>query len=192
VTEQEHDDELTGIWVTSDVNPDGSASYIVTVSAGDDVALSLNADAAVRYVAAVHRASAIAQHDAAVLQQFSGKLGMDKRLASSVIMDLRKDREPVQNAATAPLRFEPIVAARNLAPYVHVWAGDERISQWTPGDCFQHAGHVMEVLAGVDLDAAFYRYLVHTLNIDEPMARAIVNDLGNYHTGLRDDPGETS
>jgi hypothetical protein len=176
-----------GIWVTSDLNPDGSASYLVTVSATGDVALSLAADAAVRYVAAVFRAAVIAQHDAAVMAQLSA-LGLDKRTAGQAVVDMRQDREPVQDAATAPLRFEPIVSAFDGAPYVHVWAGKQAISQWTPDDCFQHASHVMEALAGVDLDSAYYRYLVGTINIDKALASAVVNDLGNYGTGLRNDP----
>jgi hypothetical protein len=174
-----------GIWVYSDLNPDGSASYIVTISASDDVALSLKADAAVRYVAAVYRAAVIALHDAAVFQQLTGPLGLDIELAGSMIIDMRKDREPVQVTATAPLKYEPVVSASSFKPYVHVWARDQRITQWTPADCFQHAGYVMQALAAVDLDSGYYRYLVHTVGLDEPRARAAVNDLGNF--GLRDD-----
>jgi hypothetical protein len=177
--------EQQGVWVTSDLNPDGSTDYIVTVSANDDCALSLKADAAVRYCAAVTRAATIAQHDAAVLAQLT-RVGISAESAGLTVVELRQDREPVADAATAPLRFEPIVSGSSGKPYVLVWAGAERISQWTPRDCFQHAGHVMQVLAGVDLDSAYFRYLVGTIGTDPQRARAAVHDLGSYRTGLRD------
>ena len=109
---EEHDDRSSsGIWVTSDLNPDGSSSYIVTVSVNNDVALSLKADAAVRYVTAVYRAAVMAEHDAAVMRQLCARLGLDRKTAGMAILDLRDDREPVQVAATSPLKFEPIISA---------------------------------------------------------------------------------
>lgn len=186
--QQQADDEErpVGIWVYSDVNPDGSASYIVTVTAGDDVALSLKADAAVRYVAAVYRAAVIAQHDAAVTQQLHGRLGLTLDVVARTVIDLRADREPSQESATTPLKFEPIVSGTSFAPYVHVWASGKRVAEWAPADCFQHAGQVMRVLAAVDLDSAYYRYPIHTIGIDEATARGAVEDLGNQDQKLRD------
>lgn len=187
MTDATNDQEPDGIWVTTDLNLDGTSTYTVTVSVNADLALSLQADKAVRYVAAVYRAAVIAQHDSAVIQQLSGRLGLDKSTAASTVVDLRQDREPVQNAATVPLRFEPIVSGSTLRPYVHVWAGKQHITQWTPEDCFQHASQVMQVLAGVDLDSAYCRYLTNKIGVDAATARAAVHDLGSYATGLRDD-----
>lgn len=176
------------LWATSELNPDGSTDYIVTVTATDDCALSLKGDAAIRYCQAVTRAGVIAEHDAAVMAQLTRTLTITKIDAALTVGDLRQDREPVQDAATLPLRFEPIVSAGTGKPYVHLWANGERIAQATPGDCFRHAGQVMQVLAGVDLDSAYYRYLVGTIGIDGNRARQAVDDLGNYHTGLRTGP----
>lgn len=179
------------MWVTSELNPDGSTGYIVTVSASDDIALSLKADAAVRYVATVTRAGVIARHDAAVIRQMIRRLGLSAYDAAMTVKDLRADREPLNDAATVPLIFTPIVSGTSFEPYVHVHAGEIAISQWTPQDCFQHAGHVLEALAGVDLDSAYYRYLTTTIGTDPARARAAVNDLGEQDTGLRSDPTTT-
>jgi hypothetical protein len=189
---EQHDKtpEPSAIWVTSDINPDGSASYIVTVSATNDVALSLRADDAVRYVAAVTRAAVIARHDAAVVNQLRGPIGLDPKDAGYTIVELRQDREPVQDDATAPMRFEPIISGSTFKPYVHVWAAGKRISQWTPEDCFEHAGYVMQTLAGADLDSAYYRYLTGVVGVPEQSARGAVADLGNY--GLNEQPDAAS
>lgn len=180
------DREPRAVWVTSDVNPDGSAGYIVTVSATDDVALSLKADAAVRYVATATRAAVIARHDAAVMHQLTTRFGLDPVTGAQAVADLRQDREPLNDAATAPLRFDPIVSGTTLRPYVHLWAGDTKISQWTPKDCLEHAGYVMEALAGADLDSAYYQYLRQTIGIDVQRARAVVAHLGDEDAGLSD------
>lgn len=181
----EHDRE--GIWVYSDLTADGQSNYTVTVSADPDTVFSLKADAAMRYVAAVFRAATVAQHDAAVIHQLSTKLGLDKKMAAMTIVDLRDDREPAAVEATAPLRFEAIVSNTTGRPYVHVSTRKKQLTQWTPEDCFHHGSAVLQVLAGVDLDSAYFRYLVNTVGIDAPRARAVVNDLGNCDFGLRDD-----
>lgn len=177
----EPDDKPDAIWVISDVPANGSPNYIVTVQASNDIALSLNAKQAGRYANTVIRAAVIARHDAAVLRQLCARPGggVSREAAAQTIADLRRDRPPLQHGMTAPLTFEPIVSATSFAPYVHVSAGTHKIAQWTPDDCFQHAGHVLEVLAGVDLDSAYLRYLTRTIGLDEPTARAAVNGLGN-------------
>lgn len=194
MTEQ-HDSEpeqRDGIWVTSDANPDGSPSYIVTVSVSDDVALSLKADAAVRYVATVTRAAVLARHDAAVMRQLTGRIGLTVKDAGYTIAEMRQDREPVHDEHTAPLRFEPIVAARDLGPYVHVWAGDKRISQWEPDDCIEHASYVMQCLAGADLDSAYLLYLKRVIGVEDEVARAAVHALGTEVAGINDESGEAT
>jgi hypothetical protein len=182
----EPDDEDAAIWVISDCNPDGSASYIVTVQVNEDVALSLKADAAVRYVATVNRAAVIAKHDAGVMHQLSGVTGLTRRDAAMMVLELRKDREPLHDEDTAPLRYEPIVSGTTLEPFVQVYVGDQHITQWTPEDCFEHAGYVMQTLAGCDLDSAYLSHLKNTIGLDDQTARAAVNDLGKH--GLRDKP----
>jgi len=186
-----HDDDRHAgcMSVSSNFNWDGTANYVVTVSAGPDIALSLKAAAAVRYVATVVRAGVIAQHDAAVMKQLLAR-DLDIGTAASTIVDLRADREPLNTAATVPLRYAPIVAAHTFLPFVHVFAGKTQVTQWSPEECFQHAGHVMQALAGVDLDAAYYRYLMHTCGCDAKTSRAAVFDLSSYATGLTNHPGK--
>lgn len=180
----ETEEQPNGIWVATRIKLDGSPSYKVTISLGPSVIRSINAEEAVRYVAAVYRTAVIAEHDAAVMRQLNGKIGMPLELAGSVVMDLRADRDSVRDDATLPLRFDPIISARTFDPYVHVWMENERIAQWTPEDCFQHATQVMQVLSGADLDSAYLRYLVEKISLPRGYASQLVNDLGNYRTGL--------
>jgi hypothetical protein len=172
--------------VISDLNPDGATEYLVSVVINDDDVLPLTGESAMSYAAAVTRAATIAQHDAAVIKLL-GRLGVSTAVAATMIVDLRDGREPLDPSTTYPLRYEPIVSATSFAPFVHVWLRDKRISQWTPEDCFQHAGHVMQSMTGVDLDTAFYRYLTEKIDLDPPTARAAVSGLGDERTGLADD-----
>jgi hypothetical protein len=169
--------DIDAIWVISDVAPDGT--YVVTVQAGDDVAITLDRNRAIRYALTVIDASARAQYDAAVFAQMAG-MGLDERTAVEPVIQLRADRPPLDNDATAPLRFEPIVTSRTKRPAVHVHLGGKAISEWGPVDAAGHALHVLEVAVGVDLDAAYRRILIGTIGLDDASARAAVGDIANY------------
>lgn len=176
--------EIEAIWVISDVAPDGT--YVVTIQAGPDRAITLDRTQATAYVTAVLTAAVYAEYDAAVIVQHV-TLGLNLSAAARVIQDMRADRAPVDDAATGPLRFEPIVTAANRDPAVLVSLDGQRVAQWTAEDTKGHALHVLEVLAGVDLDAAYYRYLRGSVRLDEDRARALVGDLGHHRAGSPDD-----
>lgn len=173
-------DEYEVIWVVSDVAPDGT--YVTTVQASDDTAVVLNRKRALRYAMAVYTAVAYAEYDAAVLNQLVS-MGIGQEMAARCIADLRADRAPVDDAATDPLRFVPLVTATGRTPALYVDLGGRRIGQWTPADGRQHAGHVLDICAGVDLDAAYHRFLRGPVGLDDGRARAVVGTLGRYRCG---------
>lgn len=169
----------TAIWVVSDVAPDGT--YVTTVHATDDVAFTLTPSEAMTYAAAVMDASARAQFDAAVVAQLL-TTGMDMRLAVSVVVDLRAERPPL--VFGTPLSFEPFVMGPTREPKLWVLVNGAKYAQWAPADARQHAMQVLEVAAGVDLDAAYRRFLVGPIGMDDEKARALVGALANHRAGV--------
>lgn len=168
------------IWVISDVAPDGT--YVATVQAGDDVAVTLPPDRAIAYALAALGAACRAEYDASVFAQLT-TLGVTEVHAAGMILDLRKDRPPLDDDATKPLRFEPLVTSAAKEPAVYVELNGERIARWTTEDTRGHAMHVLEVLLGVDLDAAYRKQLVGVIGLDDETARAAVGGLAQHRKG---------
>lgn len=168
-------DQLDGVWVISDVTPDGT--YVVSIHAGEDVAFTLDRTRALAYACAVMDAATRAAFDAAVLKQQLG-LGMPIELVASVVNDLRKDRAPI----TWPhaISLEPFVSGASHKAGLYLDVNGKRIGQWTVDDARSHATDVLEVVAGVDLDAAYRRYLVGAIGLDDGRARALVGDIINH------------
>lgn len=165
------------VWVTSELLPDGR--YITSISVNPDRAFTLDRDAARRYAATVFTAVAYAEYDTAVVRQLQA-IGIALPDAAGFVVDLRADRPPLDDDATAPLRFEPLVAGTTLTPAVHIALDGELFCQWDPADARQHAGHVLDVAAAVDLDAAYRRLLVAQVGLDDARARAVVGDLAEH------------
>ena len=176
--------DIEAVWVISDVAPDGT--YVATVHAGQDVALTLDRDRAIAYAVTVLTATTRAQYDAAVWRQMltisRGRTDGDAQQAAALIVKgLREDRPPIDDSATAPFAFEPFVSHRTKEPGVFVSLNGKKISQWDLSDAEGHALHVLQIMIGVDLDASYRRHLIGTLGIEDWRARAVVGDLGKYH-----------
>lgn len=172
------DDEA--VWVVSDVAPDGT--YVVGLHYGPDTAWVLDRNQALRYAAAVAAAAARAAYDAAMMRQLTNKLGMPLASAAGFIADVRADRPPLDDAALEPLGLNPGVSAFTGEPFIRITVSGKLVGQWSPADALQHSTHVLEVLAGVDLDAGYYRALTAT-GVDEARMRAAVEDLANFRGG---------
>ena len=83
-------DETEGLWVRSEVLPDGS--YAVGLSVGGDRAWTLTRDAAVAYAVACFARATQAEHDAAVFSLLV-KIVLSKQVAAAMIMkEIRPDR----------------------------------------------------------------------------------------------------
>lgn len=175
-------DNSGSIWVQSDLLPDGT--YVAAIHYDDDRSRVLDRDAALRYVATVHDAATRAEHDAAVVAQMT-KLGLPRATAAQALYDLRNDRPPLDDAAIAPLRLKPCVSAQHGVGYMEVLVGARLMGQWDPDDARDHAANVLTVLAAVDLDAAYRRYLMATVGVDAARAQAVVGDLASHMGGGR-------
>lgn len=162
--------------VFSDIAPNGA--YITTVQAGPDVVFALDPDSGVRYARYVMSAVARAEHDAAVLAQLLGH-GIEKPAIADLVRALRDDRPPL--TSDWPISFEPLVSGRTQEPRVTVAVNGEPAGQYGTHSLIDHVVAVLEVVHGVDLDAAYRRHLVGVIGIDERQATATVAALGEHH-----------
>lgn len=200
VDAQDKHESETAIWVKSDVGPTGS--YILSVEVGPDRSFALSPAAAAEYAQTVLTAVARATHDAAVLAQLGAMANFDS--GAQAVVDLRRDRPPLNDATTAPLRFVPIILSQTAKPAIDVyWDADaptgpsasrvplreqhqpvrpsqprgDHVTQWPPDSALEHAVYVLLGAATVDLDDAYVRYLHGVVGVDRPKAMAAVNDL---------------
>lgn len=172
-------EEISKVWVGSEPAVDGS-EYVVTLSIDDDHSIVLDRERAVEYVWALLTIVGCSEYDAAVLGQVTRKMGLGLDVAGQLILDLRKDRPPVDADATKPIKFEPIVSQRTHRPLLHLRVDGELVGQWEVSDARQHALHVLDAMVVADLDGAYYRCLTGLLGVEEPRARNVVEDVGNW------------
>lgn len=177
---------MSEVNVFSDVNPDGG--YGVSVEFGEDLTRPLDRDSGWRYAQAVMTAAQRAAYDAAVVRQLRGVAdeGMPVDGAAKFVAELRGGRPPLPGEDTAPLRLEPGVSAFTGEPFLMVFIDGEAVGQWSVDDAQQHALHVLECLAAVDLDAQYHAFL-RRVGMPEHVARSTVGDLMRWRAG-----GETS
>lgn len=164
------------VFVASDVTDHG---YVATLSVDADQTRVLTPAESIRYAAAVLDAAARAEYDGAVFAQMSGIDGIGTQSAAMLVLDLRKDRPPLDGDALTPLGLEPSVNPEGK-PFLVVSIAGEKVGQWTPAEARGHALNVLEVVAAVDLDSAYYRLLRGIVGLDEHRARNIVSELGNH------------
>jgi hypothetical protein len=169
--------DIDAIWVISDRTADDV--YIPTIQLGEDLAIPLPGAKATAYATTVLTAVAYAEYDAAVFAQMRLGVGVPEDLVATVLQGLREDRPPLDDATTAPLRFDPLISSRDKTAAVHVSLNGERFCQWTAADARGHAVHVLDVATGVPLDAAYLTHL-RGLNIAAERARSLVDDLRNW------------
>lgn len=165
------------IWVQSDLLPDGT--YVTAIHYNDDQSRVLDRQTGMAYVAEIFTAAVHAEHDAAVLRQLTS-IGVERATAGQAVVDLRADRPPLNDAATAPLRLAPGVSHRTGAGFLAVFIGDRQVGQWDPADARDHATNVLTVLTAADLDATYRRYLTSVIGIDTDRAQHIVGQLAAH------------
>lgn len=168
------DDE--GLWVRSEVMPDGT--YGVGLNVGADRSWALGRDQAIAYAVACHRKATEAEHDAAVFTLLTHRLGMSESDAADVLKTELHPERPDDPAATAPLRFTTAIV-RNAAPFLRVDVDGREVGDLTPNDLRDHAGNVLHVLAAADLDATLRRVLVN-IGIPTEKARAVIAGLAEH------------
>jgi hypothetical protein len=171
------------LWVTSWMD---ESRYVCRVSLGGSrLSWTLGRQRGLAYAQALLRVTGIAEHDAAVLRQLIA-LGVEPEQAAELLAaDLRAARPAYDDAATTPLTFRPLVAALGMRPVVTIgWPPqpelDHHAAQMDAADGALHALAVLETLAGVDLDTAYYQMAVAKLGVSELRARALLDDLGRF------------
>jgi hypothetical protein len=165
------------IRVQSDRLPDGT--YVAAIHYDADRSRVITEADALRYVLTVHEAAARAEHDAAVVAQLTS-LGLDMPTVGQALAELRDARRPLDDAATAPLRLVPGVSADRGVGFLDIHIDDRHVGQWDPSDARDHAGDVLAVLAVVDLDTAYRRYLSETISLDQAQAENVVAALAKH------------
>lgn len=167
------------VYVQSEPLADGT--YVTAVHYGADRSRILDRQTAMAYVADIFTAAVRAEHDAAVIRQLLG-LGLDLETAAQAIADLRADRPALDDTVTVPFRLVLGVSAKTGNGFLHVHLNGVKIGQWDPRDARDHAVNVLTVLAAVDLDAAYRRYLIGTVGIDAARAGNVIADLATHLT----------
>ena len=165
------------VWIKTEPTVDGSA-YVVTIEASDDRAMVLTPDRALRYASAILAYVARAEYDAAVVRQLRNLVD-DMTAVGQIVTDLRTDRPPISDDATAPLRFEGGVSAFTGKAFLHI-AIDGKVGQWEIPAAKEHALAVLEAVSAADLDSGYYRALRGMVGLDENRARQVIDDLGKW------------
>lgn len=174
-----HHDENT-VWVSSECDP-VTGVYVCTVQRGDHVLRSLPRTEALAYADAFTRHVANARYDATVVQQLRGIGVDDMQAVGMVVRDLRAERPSPNPLATHPITIEPMVSQRDLIARLKLTDGTGSEWQWDTEDALRHVMHVLEVSAGVDMDALYLRLLRSSIGLDEGTARGMVTRLGDYY-----------
>lgn len=167
----------TSVRITTEPSLDGSC-YVVSIAAGDDVAVVMDRDRALAYAYELLRAVASAEYDAAVMAQLAALSG--ETSAIGMVAGLRADRPPLDAAATAPFVFQPGVSRRDRRGFLTIRLDGEPLGQWALPDARAHALAVLEAHVVADLDAAYHRTLTGVIGVDGPVARAVVNGLAEH------------
>lgn len=170
-----------------------AAPYITEVQPTDDLSISLPYDKAVEYGMAVLAAAHRAHYFAAVLAQTRHIIaGRGPRTAGNtvevdesarlVLRDLIQDLPELDEQATAPLRFLPIIRRVDGRPMVRVSLPPhtEAITGWTFAEALHHAHAVLGQAIVSQLDTAYRTVISVTFGAGEQRGRAAVGDLGNY------------
>lgn len=175
-------DDSEGLWVRSEVMPDGT--YGVGISVGADRSWALTRSQAVDYAAACVARATEAEHDAAVWTLMTKQLGMPEDLiAELLVKDIRPDR-PEDHKATEPLRFT-VALGRTVGAFLKMSVDDREVGELTPADLRDHALAVLNAISAADLDAAFLRLLVGRIGLEEDVARAVVGSLADHWPARR-------
>lgn len=171
------------LWVTSDLTPSGD--YALAIQYSEDGIFYPRGPVA--YARAVIDCALRAAYDAAVMGQMRHVVGRgdaeldDAAIFHSTIKPLREDRPPVNAAATEPLVFTPIMAARNGQAYIQVrTTGGLEITQMTFADAIGHAMYVLTGAAATELDNGYRRHLTGLLNVEPDRAANVIGDLARF------------
>lgn len=178
-----------GVIATIDLLTPG-APYVTEVQPADDVSISLPGDKAIGYAMAVLAAAHRAHYFAAVLAQARALMGRSSdpmaRLegdehAKFILENLVQDLPELDQEATAPLRFVPVIkkdgtgAVRaSLPPH------DVPLTGWSFAEACSHAHAVLDQAVVSHLDTAYRNVISVTFGVGEQKGRAMVGTLTEF------------
>lgn len=174
------DEGFAYLGVSSDVSALGT--YTCQLTLGQELLRVLDREEALTYCTELTWAITCAEYDAAVLKQLKAVEGLEMVHVTMVVQGIRQDRRPVLSSPTHPVSYEPIVSHRDLQPRITAVCGDTRW-QWDLDVARQHVSQVMEVAAGVDMDASYFQYLRSAVDVDMGTARNMVRLLREHMPG---------
>lgn len=161
------------VWVRTQPSTSGR-TYVVSIDFNADTSATLNPAAAAAYASGVLTAAMRAAHDAGVFTQLTER-GIPEADVARTILDLRNDRPDLPSTGTS-LALVPGVNPQGV-PFLVVEIDGKATGQWTVEDGRNHATHVLEAVHAADLDAAYHRYLMGVIGLDNESATAAVDDL---------------
>lgn len=180
------------IWVVGDVGILDGMPYVCTVQVTDDVTIPLLRDAAQAYAWTVVQTAHRAHYMAAVFAQMKAVMGAGphgespEQMAMVALRQLMEDLPDIDQVATAPLRFLPVMT-RDGMPKVRVSLpphGEAQIvTGWTFDEALGHGVNVLSVAAVCDLDSAWRTVVARGFGAGEQRGRAAVVDLANFYPG---------
>lgn len=169
------------VWIRTEPTLDGDG-YMVTLSVGEDAAVTMTPERAFAYARTLLGHISRADYDAAVVRQMRKVIGTDAKAMQNIaqlILDLRSDRPPLDDAATHPLRYEPGVN-QSQKGFIACFHDDEQFGTWSLKAAKRHALGMIEVVESADLDAAYVRALTGLVGLDKARALNVVDDLGKF------------
>lgn len=169
-----------------DVAP--ASPYVPQVEPSDDVAIPLPGDKALRYAMAVLAAAWRARYFAAVLAQSRAMMGRNPQTreradenAKYILAQLLKDLPELDDEATAPLRFVPVVKMDGSpAVKVSLPPHDEVLAGWSFEDACEHAHAVLAQSLVSHLDTAYRTVISVGFEAGEQRGQAAVGLLSGY------------
>lgn len=172
-------DQTEGLWITSDPQPDGS--YTLVLSVEGDRSRALTPDEAWRYGRAVFAVANAVDYEEAVYGQLLAR-GVPQDAVLHLVAGMRAARPPFDDEATAPLRWVPGLNPEGKG-FIRLDMDERPIGQLTVEDARGHGAHVIEAVPNAELDAVYRALLVKTIGLSDREARAAVDLLGTYRNG---------
>lgn len=169
---QEPTSQSEGLWVRSELLPDGS--YGIGLSLDADKAWAFNEADAVLYAHSLLREVAFSLYDAAVVAQVQRKMNLGPKEAAQMVCDLRELRGP--SAWPGDLSYVGGVNMRGRAFLTACWKGEPEF-QLDPGPAREHAVAVLEVVTTSGLDNTYKKVLMEKVGIEDWRASNVVDDL---------------
>lgn len=172
----EPEDQTEGVWINSDVDP-VTGLYHLSISYEGDLTWPLSYDDAWAYARVLATQLARVTHDAAAFDQLT-TIGLSPEAAAALITtDLRPDRRPVDQVGR--LRLEPGVTVQGK-PFLALFVDDKPVGQWSVDDAREHLVALLESIETIELDDKLRQVLLHTVGVEDGIARAFVHNLHEH------------